>query len=121
MTLLGRDVLACLSRHPALLEHLTWQQINRFLNFARKIWPEIIGSSKSLPLNLPQHAAGFLSSVLGLELSLIELCWIAFRELVSKIEETQDSVVEDDLFRIHGRQHQIGELAFVKNSRRFCC
>jgi hypothetical protein len=108
MSLLGREVLECLAENPSLYESLTWQQIHRFLNLSRKIWPEIIGASNLPPNSLPRHASGFLGSVLSLDTATIQLCWTTFRELILRSEEAGTTVNDDDLFRIHGRENTIG-------------
>jgi hypothetical protein len=108
MAPLGRDVLERLLAHPSLYESLTWVQVQRFLDFSRRILPEIQQSSSTLPLVLPQHAAGFLAVVLGVEKSRVQLCWTAFSDMIPTLD-TAEQTSADDLFRVHGHDFHIGE------------
>jgi hypothetical protein len=109
MALLVKEVLDCLNAYPALREMLTWQQIHRFLNFCRRIWPEImvLENARQPPLTLPQHVSRFLASVLHLDEASVQLCWTAFRDVVLRLEDSGSTVLEDDLFRVHGRANMI--------------
>jgi hypothetical protein len=117
MSLLAREVLECLAANPLLYESLTWQQIHRFLNLSRKIWPEIIGTSNLPPNNLPLHASRFLASVLGLDEATVQLCWTTFRELILRFEEAGAAINEDDSFRIHGHENMIGRCRLCISDR----
>jgi hypothetical protein len=109
MVPLGRDVRERLLAHPSLYGSLTWVQVQRFLDFSRRILPEIQSSSTKLPLVLPQHVAGFLAVVLGLEKSRVQLCWTAFSDMIPMLNTTYtEQTSTDDLFRIHGHEFHIG-------------
>jgi hypothetical protein len=106
---LGVHVLGRLVSHPSLRDTLTWPQVQRFLDFSQRILPEIKGSSNSekLPLQLPSHVCGFLSVVLELEQSLVQLCWTAFGDMLV-VPEDDTALSCDDIFRVHGHEFQIG-------------
>lgn len=92
-------MLERLVSHPSLRDTLTWPQVQRFLDFSQRILPEIQGSSNSekLPLQLLSHACGFLSVVLELEQSLVQLCWTAFADMLVVLED--DTALScDDIF-----------------------
>ncbi|KIM76724.1 hypothetical protein PILCRDRAFT_77520 [Piloderma croceum F 1598] len=108
MAPLGRQVLECLLAHPSLRDTLTWPQVQRFLDFARRILPEIRGSFEALPLALPPHVCGFLGVMLSLEESLIQLCWTAFSDMILLLEGEVSAMSDDDLFRVHGHEFAIG-------------
>jgi hypothetical protein len=112
MAPLGRQVLERLLTHPSLRDTLTWPQVQRFLDFAHRILPEIQGSFKALPLALPPHVCGFLGVVSGLEESLIQLCWTAFSDMILLLEGEVSAMSDDDLFRVHGHEFAIGEVLF---------
>jgi hypothetical protein len=106
---LGTHVLERLLAHPSLRDTLTWPQVQRFLDFSHRILPEIKGPSNSavLPLQLPPHVCGFLSVVLELEQSLVQLCWTAFGDMVVVLDDDA-ALSRDDIFRVHGHEFQIG-------------
>lgn len=92
------------------MKALTFSQIRRFLTISHKIWPEIIAGhtpseSSQLPAVLPQNACDLLAAILDLDLNSTQLCWIAFGDFVQDIGPEE---VADDIFRIHGLDHQIG-------------
>ena len=105
---LGSVVLERLLAHPSLRDTLTWTQVLRFIRFSHRLWPEISGFSTSLPQLLPPEICGFLSSVLGLENNLVQLCWTAFGDMISLLEPGPNHVQDDDMFRVHGHEHGIG-------------
>jgi hypothetical protein len=50
-----------------------------------------------IPPQLPAHVCGFLSVVLELEQSLVQLCWTAFGDVVVVLED--DAALScDDIF-----------------------
>ena len=105
---LGKDVLGRLLAHPSLRDTLTWTQVQRFIQFSRRLWPEILGPSASAPQILPLEICGFLSSVLGLDHNLVQLCWTAFGDMVSSLDPGPNHSQDDDMFRVHGNEHGVG-------------
>lgn len=109
---LARDVLTRLMAHPSLCDTLSWTQIQLFIRISYRIWPEIVGSSTASPLLLPLNICEFLSSVLNLEFDLVQLCWTAFGDMVPNLDDGVAHTKDDDLFRIHGHEYQIGVSVF---------
>lgn len=106
--ILATEVLGRLAQHPSLSSNLTIAHIQRFLLLAHRLWPDITGSSNHTvpaPLILPLHIISFLGSVLDLDNNVIQLCWIAFSDLVSGHIEEEPL---DDMFRVHGHEHSLG-------------
>lgn len=107
---LAREILQRLLAHPSL-QSLTWTQVQRFISMTRKIWALVTvnqtGSDSTLPSILPSPACSFLAAVMGTDYENIQLCWLAFGDLVARIPPDETS--EDDLFRIHGREHGAGQ------------
>ncbi|KAJ7076951.1 hypothetical protein C8R43DRAFT_966144 [Mycena crocata] len=109
MAFLAVDILTRLLAHPSLATTLQFQQVQRFLEFTRRIWPEIVGKSGVLPA-LPAHPAAFLSAVLQLPPEIIALSWVAFSDIADSFQQDPGPVPPsiDDSFRLHADNHQIG-------------
>jgi hypothetical protein len=109
---LASEVLERLKAQPSLNRTLTFTQVEGFLRMTRKIWPEITSGHKSttqaLPVSLPSNACNFIAAVLGLDSDLTQLCWITFRDFAAPLDTHATS--DDDLFRIHGQDHQVGDV-----------
>ncbi|KAK7052369.1 hypothetical protein R3P38DRAFT_2762751 [Favolaschia claudopus] len=109
MAILASTVLNRLAQHPQLQATLQFDQINRFLRFTGKLWPEIIADKGIPPEQLPSHITGFLSAVLSVDPTIILLSWLAFGDLVQPIHLNDSAALsDDDLFRQHGAQYKIG-------------
>jgi hypothetical protein len=117
MPILAADIFKRLADHPSLLNSLEFNQVNRFLHFTGRLWLEIVprngGTIGPSPLVLPPHVSAFLSGVLSLTPSMISLCWIAFSDIATKMQSEPSGMSDDDIFRLHGEQHQIGMFSSV--------
>ncbi|KAJ6456578.1 hypothetical protein DFH09DRAFT_1297458, partial [Mycena vulgaris] len=101
MAVLAADILTRLLAHPPLAKTLQFQQIQRFLEFTRHIWPEIVGKSGVCPVSLPPHPAAFLSSMLELPLHIISLSWLAFSDFAAIFQQDPVAPSLEDGFRLH--------------------
>ncbi|KAJ6542571.1 hypothetical protein B0H19DRAFT_1170950 [Mycena capillaripes] len=108
----SRKILERLVQHPTLLANLKWIQLQRFIRITKRIWPEIINEHKNnlLPELLPKNISQFLVSVLQLDHGHVQLCWIAFHDIIERLE-LEINVADDDLFRLHGLENKIGAAA----------
>jgi hypothetical protein len=114
MPVLAFDILTRLVAHPSLAESLQFTQVQRFLEFTRRIWPEIVGKNGVAPDILPSHTAIFLSSVLGLSPELVALSWVTFSDMAAVFHTDPIPLQLDDAFRLHGNDNKISM------SRNFC-
>lgn len=101
------EVLRRLQTHPSLGD-LQYNQVQRFLELVRCLWPEIVPPQCSRPVILPVAISEFLASVLSLDGSLVQLCWHAFGDLGESFYCNLDQPSIDDSFRIHGQEYQLG-------------
>ncbi|KAJ7266509.1 hypothetical protein C8J57DRAFT_1617471 [Mycena rebaudengoi] len=108
MALLAVPILEHLLAHPRLAETLQFTQVQRFLEFTKRIWAEIVAKDQIVPTILPPHIRDFLVSVLILEPSLVELCWLAFSDLATTFQQDLSPASLDDGFRMHANEHCIG-------------
>ncbi|KAJ6561919.1 hypothetical protein B0H19DRAFT_1143016 [Mycena capillaripes] len=108
MPVLATDILTRLLAHPTLAQTLQFTQVQRFLEFTRRIWPEIVSKTGAVPTVLPPHTAAFLSSVLSLSPELITLSWLAFGDMAATFYNDPIAVSLDDAFRLHSNDHHIG-------------
>jgi hypothetical protein len=108
MLVLAVEILNHLVVHPQLIETLQFQQVQCFLEFTERIWPEIVGKSGVILVTLPAHPASFLSSVLVLAPEIIALSWLAFSDIAATLQQEVAEPSLDDGFRVHGNDHQIG-------------
>jgi hypothetical protein len=107
MPLLAVEILTRLLAHPLLAQSLQFTQIQRFLEFTRRLWPEIVSKTGGVPTVLPPHVAAFLSSVLSLSPELITLSWLAFGDMAATFYHDPTPVSLDDAFRLHSNDHHI--------------
>ena len=105
---LVKDVLGQLLAHPSLCNTLTWTQVWHFIQFCHRLWPEILGPSAYTPQILPLEICGFLSSVLGLDHNLVQLCWTAFSDMVLSLDPGPNHSQDDDMFHMHRNEHGVG-------------
>ncbi|KAJ7623919.1 hypothetical protein DFH06DRAFT_1340239 [Mycena polygramma] len=108
MPVLAVDILSRLVAHKRLAETLQFTEVQRFLEFTHRIWPEIVDKAGRIPVLLPLHAAAFLSSVLSLPPDIIALSWLAFSDMAATLQNDPIPASLDDAFRIHGNDHRIG-------------
>jgi hypothetical protein len=108
MPLLAVDILVRLVAHPSLTKTLQFTQVQRFLEFTRRIWPEIVGKKGVVPDILPSHTAAFLSAVLGLSMEQTALSWIAFSDMSAVFQTDPIPLQLDDAFRLHDNDNRIG-------------
>jgi hypothetical protein len=117
MPIRAADIFKWLADHPSLLNNLEFNQVNRFLCFTSRLWLEIVprnsGTIGPSPLVLPPHVSAFLSGVLSLTPTMISLCWITFSDIAAKMQSEPLRMSDNDIFCLHGEQHQIGMFASV--------
>lgn len=109
MPVLAVDVLSRLIAHPTLAKTLQFQQVQRLLEFTRRIWPEIVGNTGVVPVLLPPHATAFLSSVLRLPHDIIALSWLAFSDVAASLQQDPVEPSLNDEFCLHTNDHRIGQ------------
>ncbi|KAF7364569.1 hypothetical protein MVEN_00325900 [Mycena venus] len=107
MPALAIDILNRLVAHPKLAQTLQLQQIQRLLEFTRRIWPEIVGQTGVVPVVLPPQVVAFLSPVLRLPHDIIALSWLAFSDIAAAFQQDPIEPSLDDEFRLHANDHQI--------------
>ncbi|KAK6984199.1 hypothetical protein R3P38DRAFT_2576236 [Favolaschia claudopus] len=112
MSILAVDILKRLLAHESLAQSLQFAQVQRFLDFTRRVWPEILDRG-AVPLALPLHIVAFLSAVLGLSPELVKLSWVAFKDIAEAYQKEPIELDLDDAFRLHGNDHHVGEFFFV--------
>lgn len=107
----AREILERLLNHASLSDNLTWVQLQSFIRLTKRIWPEIINGRRNntLPEVLPLNITKFLSSVLQLDHNLVQLCWIAFHDMIETLD-LEIHVADDDMFRLHGLENKIGDI-----------
>ncbi|KAJ6595275.1 hypothetical protein B0H10DRAFT_1960552 [Mycena sp. CBHHK59/15] len=108
MPVLAVDILARLVAHSSLGKTLQFTQVQRFLEFTRRMWPEIVGKTGGMPVVLPPHPAAFLLSVLSLPPDIIALSWLVFSDIAATFHQDPIPPSLDDGFRLHGDDHRIG-------------
>lgn len=106
------QVLRRLELHPPLAASLEFDKIQRFLDLVKRLWPEIVQPQCPRPLSLPPHIIGLLSSVLKLEPSIVQLCWLAFGDLGEYYHEEEHPSIDDE-FRLHGMDHKLGQSVYL--------
>ncbi|KAK7043541.1 hypothetical protein R3P38DRAFT_3178368 [Favolaschia claudopus] len=107
MSILAVDILKRLLAHESLAQSLQFAQVQRFLDFTRRVWPEILDRGAA-PLALPLHIVAFLSAVLGLSPELVKLSWVAFKDIAEAYQKEPIELDLDDAFRLHGNDHHVG-------------
>ncbi|KAJ6452367.1 hypothetical protein DFH09DRAFT_1509552 [Mycena vulgaris] len=108
MAVLAVQILQRLLQHQELAATLQFTQVQRFLDFTKRLWPEILSKDGSIPIKLPPHISAFLSSVLGLQPSIVELSWVAFSDIAATFQQDPASQSMDDGFRLHGHEAKLG-------------
>jgi hypothetical protein len=116
--MLATDILMRLEANPPLAHVLELTHVQRFLELTVRMWPDIVDENGAPPVVLPSQPAAFLSAVLELPPDIITLSWLAFADAAAALEKEPPVGSVDDAFRLHGRDHGMGESFRVLFSRR---